>query len=208
MASIRTRVTAAYALALGGTMLAFSAGLWTSRRSAVLLELQRSVSMLADIGHLVLTQAGMQNNPVVVTNDSLRGPELQPLVRARLDAVPGFLVVSDSLRPLYTSAAVRSLPPEDIGVLVAATMLLTPEQRVATVQLSFDKLLMVAHFRDGRRRPGAPRGGGRFRPRGRLLEQRAIRRLRAHRAAGAGAQRDDGLPHHGSRDAAGGRAHP
>src|SRR5450756_644154 len=122
MASIRTRVTAAYALALGGTLLAFSAGLWTSRRSAVLLELQRNVSMLADFGHLVLTQAGTQNTPVVITNDSLRGPELQPSVRARLDAVPGYLVVSDSLRPLYTSAAVRSLPPEDLANLVSATL--------------------------------------------------------------------------------------
>jgi len=153
MASIRTRVTAAYALALGGTMLAFSAGLWTSRRSAVLLELQRNVSMLADFGHLVITQAGTQNTPVVVTTDSLRGPELQPLVRARLDAVPGFLVVSDSLRPLYASAAVRGLSPEDIAELVSATLRLSPEAPVAKVQLARDQLLMVARFEDGQAGP-------------------------------------------------------
>ncbi|HEY3287178.1 MAG TPA: hypothetical protein VGJ96_08665, partial [Gemmatimonadaceae bacterium] len=66
MATIRSRVTAAYALALGGTMLAFSAAVWTARRAAVLRDLQTRVSMLADLGHLVLTQAGTQNNPVVV----------------------------------------------------------------------------------------------------------------------------------------------
>jgi signal transduction histidine kinase len=154
MASIRTRVTAAYALALGGTMLAFSAGLWTSRRSAVLRDLQVRVATLADIGHLVLTQAGTQNTPVVVTNDSLRGPELQPLVRARLDAVPGFLVVSDSQRPLYTSAAVRGLAaPEDIATLVSAALRLSPEQPVAKVQLARDQLLMVARFENGEAGP-------------------------------------------------------
>ncbi|MCX5760163.1 MAG: hypothetical protein NTW72_01440, partial [Gemmatimonadetes bacterium] len=100
MASIRTRVTAAYALALVGTMLVFAAALWTARRAAVLRDLQVRVSTLADIGLLVLTQAGLQNTPVVVTTDSMRGPELQPNLRARLDAVPDFLVVTDSLRAL------------------------------------------------------------------------------------------------------------
>jgi two-component system, OmpR family, sensor kinase len=154
MASIRSRVTAAYALALGGTMLAFAAALWTARRAKVLSDLQVRVSMLADIGHLVLTQAGTQNNPVVVTTDSMRGPELQPLVRARLDAVPEYLVVADSQRALYLSQAVRNLSSnDDIGELVRAAMRLTPDRRSATVALSTDKLLMVARFERGEAGP-------------------------------------------------------
>ena len=153
MASIRTRVTRAYALALSGTMLAFTAALWTARRTSVLREVQLRVATLAERRHLVLTQAGTQNTPVVVSNDSLREPELQPLVRARLDGVPEFLVVRDSLRTLYTSAAVRSLEPEDRARLVASASRLTPEQPVATVQLTFQKLLLVARFDAGESRP-------------------------------------------------------
>lgn len=153
MASIRTRVTMAYALALGGTMLAFTGALWAARKAAVLRDVQLRVSTLADIGHLVLTQAGTQNTPVVVTNDSLRGPELQPQVRARLDAVPEYLVVRDSLRTLYASAAVRRLEPEDRARLVASASRLTPGQRAATVQLTFEKLLLVARFEHGEAGP-------------------------------------------------------
>jgi len=153
VASIRTRVTAAYALALGATMLAFAAALFAARRTTVLRDLQVRVSTLADFGHLVLTQAGTQNNPVVVTNDSLRGPELQPLLRARLDAVPEYVVVSDSLRALYTSVAVRRLPPEDVDALLRAAMRLTPAQPAATVQLAGEKLLMVARFEHGEAGP-------------------------------------------------------
>ncbi len=149
MASIRSRVTAAYALALFGTMLAFAAALWTARRADVLRNLQVRVATLADIGHLVLTQAGTQNNPVVVTTDSMRGPELQLSLRARLDAVPGYLVVADSLRALYLSAAVRSLTADDVSRLVSAAMQLTPDHRVATVALADDKLLIVARFANG-----------------------------------------------------------
>jgi len=134
-------------------MLAFALALWTARRASVLRDLQVRVATLADIGHLVLTQAGMQNTPVVVTTDSMRGPELQPLLRARLDAVPGYLIVTDSLRALYLSADVRALAPDDAAELLRAVMLFTPEKRAATVTLAADELLMVARFEDGEAGP-------------------------------------------------------
>lgn len=127
-------------------MLVFAAALWTARRAAVLRDLQVRVSTLADIGHLVLTQAGLQNTPVVVTTDSMRGPELQPLLRTRLDAVPDYLVVTDSVRALYISQAVRDLQPGDRDALLQAAMQLTPLHLVATVELSEDQLLLVARF--------------------------------------------------------------
>ncbi len=148
MASIRSRVTAAYALALFGTMLAFAVVLWTARRAAVMRDLQERISTYAEIAHLVLTQAGTQINPVVVdSSGALREPELLPSLRARLDAVPDYLVVADSTRALYLSAAVRNLAStEDLDELLRAVMLLTRERHVATVTLSADKLLLVARF--------------------------------------------------------------
>ena len=41
----------------------------------------------------------------------------RPPLRARLDAIPTYLVVADSSRALYTSLAVRRLTVEDLDVL-------------------------------------------------------------------------------------------
>jgi two-component system, OmpR family, sensor kinase len=150
VASIRSRVTAAYALALIGTMLAFAIALWTARRAAVLKDLQAHASSYADIAHLVLTQEGTQTTPVVVdTTGSQREPELQPRLRARLDAIPEYLVVVDSQRPLYLSMAARTLPAADLELLLRAVYLLAPDRPVAEVTLSTEKLLMVARFEHG-----------------------------------------------------------
>ena len=153
MATIRSRVTAAYALALFGTMLAFAGALWTARRASALLDVQTRVEAWTNIAHLVLTQAGTQINPVVVdTTGAQREPELRPPLRARLDAIPVYLVVADSSRALYMSVAVRRLPAEDLDELLAAVMRV-PEDSVAIVRLSTDKLLLVARFEDGEAGP-------------------------------------------------------
>ena len=153
MATIRSRVTAAYALALFGTMLAFAGALWTARRASALLDLQTRVQTWTNIAHLVLTQAGTQINPVVVdTTGAQREPELRPPLRARLDAIPEYLVVADSSRALYMSVAVRRLPADDLDELLAAVMRV-PEDSVAIVRLSTDKLLLVARFEDGEAGP-------------------------------------------------------
>ncbi|MHB1095392.1 MAG: sensor histidine kinase [Gemmatimonadaceae bacterium] len=153
MATIRSRVTAAYALALFGTMLAFAGALWTARRASALLDVQTRVQTWTNIAHLVLTQAGTQINPVVVdTTGAQREPELRPPLRARLDAIPDYLVVADSSRALYMSVAVRRLPAEDLDELLGAVMRV-PEDSVAIVRLSTDKLLLVARFEDGEAGP-------------------------------------------------------
>ena len=154
MASIRSRVTAAYSLALFGTMFAFAIALWTARRDAVQKDLQAHASLYADLAHLLVTQAGTQTTPVVVdTTGPQRTAELQPLLRARLDAIPEYLVISDSLRPLYVSLAARSLPGPDYALLLRAVKLLTEERHVATVTLSTEKLMMVARFEHGEAGP-------------------------------------------------------
>lgn len=154
MATIRSRVTAAYALALFGTMLAFAVALWTARRASALQDVQKIVETWTTIAHLVLTQAGTQINPVVVdTTGSQREPELQPNLRARLDAIPEYLVVADSSRALYASVAVRKLAADDLDALLSAVMMLTAKRPIATVRLSADKLLLVARFEHGEAGP-------------------------------------------------------
>ncbi|MDP1892344.1 MAG: ATP-binding protein [Gemmatimonadaceae bacterium] len=154
MATIRSRVTAAYALALFGTMLAFAVALWTARRASALQDLQKVVETYTNIAHLVLMQAGTQISPVVVdTTGEQQEPELRPPLRARLDAIPEYLVVVDSSRALYTSVKARRLAVEDLDELLNAVMLLTEDFPVATVRLSADKLLLVARFEHGEAGP-------------------------------------------------------
>lgn len=154
MSSIRSRVTAAYAVALFGTMLAFAVALWTVRRATALREVQARVGALADLAHVVLAQAGTLNSPVVVDiTGSQREPELQLRLKAQLDVLPDYVVVADSSQALYLSAAVRALTSEDADVLLRAVMVLSEERRVATVRLSSDKLLMVARFEHGEAGP-------------------------------------------------------
>lgn len=154
MATIRSRVTAAYALALFGTMLAFAVALWTARRASALQEIQKVVETYTNVAHLVLIQAGTQISPVVVdTTGEQRAPELRPPLRARLDAIPEYLVVADSTRALYLSVKARRLAAEDLDELLSAVMLLTEDFPVATVRLSTDKLLLVARFEHGEAGP-------------------------------------------------------
>ena len=49
MASIRTRITASYALAFAGTMFAFSAVVWAERRAVAEQDLRDRATLVADL---------------------------------------------------------------------------------------------------------------------------------------------------------------
>jgi len=147
VASIRTRVTAAYALALGGTMLAFSAAVWTARRATAYKELQTHVSTLADIGERLVRQAAEQKRPLTVINDSLVGSELSRPLRTLMEGVPDYLVVvDDSGRFTFASFAVRQLSSGDLNGLSEAIFKLSADRPAAIVTLENVQLLVYARF--------------------------------------------------------------
>ena len=78
MSSIRSRLTTGYAVALAGTMLAFSVVLYAARRASSYEELQRYVTAEANIVMSIIRQAELEGRPLTQVRDSLVGPTVTP----------------------------------------------------------------------------------------------------------------------------------
>lgn len=155
MASIRTRVTTAYALALGGTMLAFGVAIWTARRASAYRELQAHVQTLSDIGERLVRQATEANRPLMERSDSLVGSQLVRPLRTLMEGVPDYLVViDDSGRIAFASFQVRQLSPDDLNGLAASIFRLSKDKPAAIVTLEQVQLLLYARFEQPA--PGMP----------------------------------------------------
>jgi signal transduction histidine kinase len=144
--TIRARLTISYVLALAGTLAAFSAVLWSAAQTEKTRSLQRRADSVADVASVILRQspAGIS---VVITTDSLVGRQLEPGVRRVLDALPGFLLVADSTRVLYSNAETNALKLTDRDRVVSAVFRRTPEAPAANVRLdSTANVFLVAHF--------------------------------------------------------------
>ena len=121
MPSVRSRLTAAYALALVGTMAVFAAALYAGRGANVYRELQRYVVAQAAIAVRVLAQTAESGQAVVATSDALVGPQLTVEARRRLDVLPDYVFVLDSAgRALYMSTAARRLETADLQQVLDA----------------------------------------------------------------------------------------
>src|SRR5918912_2919342 len=96
MASIRSKLTTAYAAALIASMTLFAMALWAARGASVDREVQRYVFAQADITLRIIRQAATAGEPVTVEPDSLVGPMLSPRLRTALDVLPDYVLVVDT----------------------------------------------------------------------------------------------------------------
>gem|GEM_PF-6218743 len=145
MASIRTRITATYALALVATMVAFSLVLWSERERVTELDLQARATYTADLASRILDQMGAENQTVrIVRGDSVAGLELTPRFKALLDALPDYVIITDSTRTIYASTAVRKLSPADSSLLLQGVRGVTPRQAAKVRLDSADQVLLVS----------------------------------------------------------------
>ena len=127
MSSIRSRLTAAYALAVIGTMAVFGAALYAGRGANVYRELQRYVFAHAEIAVRLLEQAHAAGQPLAGTSDPLVGVQLAAPVARSLDVLPDYVFVLDSAgRALYISAAARRLPTDELQRLLDASAARVP----------------------------------------------------------------------------------
>jgi two-component system, OmpR family, sensor kinase len=109
MATIRARLTGWYATALAVTLTAFAIVLYLSRRQGSFEDLDRRVRSAADLTAAMLAGVSRAGG-LVITQDSLRRPALVQEVGATLEAVPDYLVITDSAgRVLFASADARAL---------------------------------------------------------------------------------------------------
>lgn len=152
MSSIRARLTLSYVVALTATLAVFAAIVWSATQPVYTRTLQRRADLVADLAAIILQQspAGIS---VVVTEDSLVGQKIEPGLRRSLDMLPGYLIITDSSRVLYSNAAVERLKVGDHNRLVNAAFRRTREQPAAKVRMdSTADIFVIAHFETPSRR--------------------------------------------------------
>ena len=144
MASIRAKLTTAYAAALLGTVAAFASALYVARRASAYQEMAQQAVVQGDLAVRVLRQARETRDTIYITRDSLVGPVMSPRIRTLLDALPGYLLVIDSVgRRLYASSSVRQLNGGDVDALGDALVNLTYRGPALLLRLDEDDVLLV-----------------------------------------------------------------
>lgn len=120
MASIRTKLTVAYAGALVATIIAFAAALLVARLAGSEAVIERVAHSEAELAAVILRQAAADGSELVVTTDTLV-PRLRDDVGSRLASLPDYLVVVDRRgRVVFNSLAAKELAavaPEDLAGL-------------------------------------------------------------------------------------------
>ena len=106
MATIRAKLTVAYAGALLGSVAVYSVALYGERRSNARREIQREVIVQADMALRVLRFAATANEPVTTSTSQVIGAgtqqfvqtsaQITPRIAAILDALPDYVVLMDS----------------------------------------------------------------------------------------------------------------
>src|SRR3982750_130437 len=120
MATIRTKLTVAYAGALLGSIAVYSVALYAERRSNARRDVAREVAVQADVALRVLRFAASANESLTVTTTQVVGAgaqqftqpitQITPRIAAILDALPDYVVLMDTIgRALYLSPSVRAL---------------------------------------------------------------------------------------------------
>jgi two-component system OmpR family sensor kinase len=146
MASIRTRITASYALAFAGTMFLFSAVVWAERRDVAQHDLRDRAAAVADLGIRLLRQTGVENQPMTIDTASLTGRDsLSARFKATLDVLPGYVLIADATHILYLSPTVSALSYDDQSKLSSAAFRIpSGADSVLTLPGDGTQLLLVA----------------------------------------------------------------
>jgi len=144
--SIRGRLTFAYAIVLGVTLLIFAAVLLIASRDAAERALRARVENIAELASGLLQQSRAAGLPIMVAPDSM-SEELSALTRRLLAGLPGYLLVTDSSRVLYASAAVERLTTKDQLTLTRAVIReLSPRHPGGIVALDSARIFVLANF--------------------------------------------------------------
>ncbi len=159
MRSIRGRLTLAYAITLGATLLVFAGVMLSASRRAAQEVLQQRVDNVVNMGSLVLAQAGtgLYDNFLVSEESKVLPPRLSAGVGSRLASLPGYLIVADSQRLLYASVAVANLGIRDQQkFLSAALRSFSPDRPAGYITLDSLGLRLFVHAHFDRPIPRGP----------------------------------------------------
>jgi two-component system OmpR family sensor kinase len=145
MASIRTRITASYALAFAGTMFAFSAVVWAERRAVAEQDLQDRATLVADLAVRLLRASYGADLSAPADTGVQGGRDVATRYKSVLDALPGYLIIGDTGNVAYQSPQVRALSDRDISTLQGAAFSLRAKgDSVVTLEDQPTQILLVA----------------------------------------------------------------
>ena len=145
MASIRARLTTAYAIALVSSLAVFGAALWVARRANVFRDLEAQVAQQAEEALAIIRDARERREPLTVVRDTLIGPTVTQRLRTLLEGVPDYVLVLDTTgRTLYNSFAVRQLDADDQFRLSREALRLPPGSSAQLFGVQGDQLLILA----------------------------------------------------------------
>lgn len=144
MRSIRSRLTLAYAAALGGTLVVFGLVLWTASTGAAGRAQQQRVDQLASMAAELIRQSDSAGVQLTVTRDTLIGRQLAPGIQRALEAFPGYVIVVDSVRVLYASRLVLALGARDRFGLTRSIYRIAPGEQTVRIQLDSVTLMVGA----------------------------------------------------------------
>jgi signal transduction histidine kinase len=157
VATLRARLTVAYAFALVGSLIVFAGALYFSRSARGLQELGPVALTQGDRALSYLRAATLQGTPLTVertTGDGRHGTRVYATeeLRALMERVPGYFIVYDrDDRQIYSSVGLRQLPPEDRAAIDEVAVRLVPAGEGALVSVSdslFAGRLLLAARRD------------------------------------------------------------
>ncbi len=148
MFSTRVKLTAAFVAGLIAVTITLFLSLMTARNAAVFRDIAQYAAAQGDLAARVIAGAAQAGEPVVAADAVSPGPALSPGIAERLDAVPGYIVVVDTMgRSVYRSPDVMHLRSNDMSTLQEQLGDLPRSGEALIFQLDSlgEKLLFVSH---------------------------------------------------------------
>jgi len=158
--STRVKLTAAFVGGLVAVTITLFLSLMTARNAAVFRDIAQYAATQGDLAERVILHAAETGEPLLSADTQAVAPPLHPDITERLNAVPGYVIVVDTIgRALYRSPAVMRLRPDDIATLQEqlGDLPRSGEALIFELESLQEKLLFVS-----RSIAGAPAGVGRI----------------------------------------------
>ena len=159
MATLRARLTVAYAFALVGSLIIFAAALYFARGARGQQELGTAALAQGDRALAYLRAATRQGTTLTVEREAGEGSGKHGTrvyateeLRSLMERLPGYFIVYDrDDRQIYSSVGIRQLPDEDRLAIDEAAVSLVPGGQGISVEVSdtlFGGRLLLAARRD------------------------------------------------------------
>lgn len=154
--STRIKLTAAFVLGLIAVTVTLFLALLAARSNAVYHDIALYAAAQGDLAARVITDAAQAGEKVVATDDTALIPALSPKLVDKLQSVPGYIVIVDTVgRAVYRSSDVMRLQGSDMNTLQTqlADLSKSGEALIFSLDSLQEKLLFVS-----KTLPGTPGG--------------------------------------------------